>query len=100
MLDIFERHGIPATFFVPGFDAETNPDTIKAIVGAGHEVAAHGYVHESFDVPEDEEEALLRKSHKILTGDGGDSAAGLAQPRGQEEQHHAQGAARTRLYLR
>jgi peptidoglycan/xylan/chitin deacetylase (PgdA/CDA1 family) len=84
MLDIFERHDIPATFFVPGFDAETNPDTIKAIIAAGHEVAAHGYVHESFDVPENEEEALLRKSHQILIETAGVAPLGWRSPGGKK----------------
>jgi peptidoglycan/xylan/chitin deacetylase (PgdA/CDA1 family) len=84
MLDIFDRHGIPATFFVPGYDAETNPDSVKAIVAAGHEVAAHGYVHESFDVPPDEEEALLRKSHDILTETAGTPPLGWRSPGGKK----------------
>ena len=84
MLEIFDRHEIPATFFVPGFDAETNPDTVKAIVDAGHEVAAHGYVHESFDVPEDEEEELLRKSHQILIETAGMAPRGWRSPGGKK----------------
>jgi len=67
MLDIFARHGIPATFFVPGYDAEQHPDTVRAIVAAGHEVAAHGYVHEGFDLLPDEEERRLLKTHHLLS---------------------------------
>ena len=66
MLRIFDHHQIPATFFIPGYDAEHNPGIVREILAAGHEVAAHGYVHESWDIPEDEEERLLRKSHDIL----------------------------------
>jgi peptidoglycan/xylan/chitin deacetylase (PgdA/CDA1 family) len=84
MLRIFERHGIPATFFVPGYDAEHNPGTIRDIVAAGHEVAAHGYVHESFDVPPDEEEQLLRKSHDILTELAGTPPLGWRSPGGKK----------------
>lgn len=84
MLDIFERHAIPATFFVPGYDAETHPDTVRAIVAAGHEVAAHGYVHESFDVPEDAEEELLRRSHQILLDIAGTAPLGWRSPGGKK----------------
>lgn len=84
MLDIFDRHGIPATFFVPGYDAEQNPQTVKDIVCAGHEVAAHGYVHESFDVPLDEEERLLRKSHEILADLAGTPPVGWRSPGGKK----------------
>ena len=84
MLDIFERHGVPATFFVPGYDAEQHPQTIAAITAAGHEVAAHGYVHESFDVPLDEEERLLRKTHDILADRAGAAPLGWRSPGGKK----------------
>src|SRR5688572_23865129 len=50
-LEILSRHNVPATFFVPGYDAEQNVDLVQGIVQQGHEVAAHGYLHESFEVP-------------------------------------------------
>jgi peptidoglycan/xylan/chitin deacetylase (PgdA/CDA1 family) len=84
MLEIFERHQIPATFFVPGYDAEQHPDTVRGIIAAGHEVAAHGYVHESFDVPEDEEERLLRQSHDILVDVTGTAPLGWRSPGGKK----------------
>jgi peptidoglycan/xylan/chitin deacetylase (PgdA/CDA1 family) len=82
MLEIFARHNVPATFFVPGFDAQHNPDLVRAIVEAGHEVAAHGYLHERWEVPEDEEEVLLRRSHDILTGLTGVAPLGWRSPGG------------------
>jgi peptidoglycan/xylan/chitin deacetylase (PgdA/CDA1 family) len=45
-----EKHGVPATFFVPGYDAEQDPDTVKEIDRRGFEVAAHGYLHEAWDL--------------------------------------------------
>lgn len=84
MLDMFERHGIPATFFVPGYDAEQNPDTVRAIIDAGHEIGAHGYLHESFDLELDEEERLLRRSHDILTDLAGTSPVGWRSPGGKK----------------
>jgi peptidoglycan/xylan/chitin deacetylase (PgdA/CDA1 family) len=82
MLDIFERHSIPATFFVPGYDAETNPDLVRRIATAGHEIGAHGYLHERWAVPPDEEEVLLRKSHAILTDLAGTPPRGWRSPGG------------------
>jgi peptidoglycan-N-acetylglucosamine deacetylase len=84
LLEIFDRHGVPATFFVPGYDAEQNPDSIRSIVAAGHEVAAHGYQHESFMVPPDEEERLLRLSHQILSEVSGARPLGWRSPGGQK----------------
>ncbi len=45
-LDILDSHGIKGSFMVPGYDAECFPDLIREIVARGHEVAAHGYLHE------------------------------------------------------
>lgn len=84
MLEIFDRHGVPATFFVPGFDAETNPELVRRIVDAGHEVAAHGYLHERWDVPPVEEEALLRRSHAILSDLTGVAPVGWRSPGGKK----------------
>lgn len=84
IMDILARRGIRATFFVPGFDAETNPDLVRRIVAAGHEVAAHGYLHEGWALPPDEEEALLRKSHAILTEIAGVPPRGWRSPGGQK----------------
>ncbi len=84
LLDILEQHQVPGTVFVPGYDAEQTPDAVRSIVSRGYEVAAHGYVHESWDITEDEEEALLRKSHDILTGLTGTPPIGWRSPGGQK----------------
>jgi peptidoglycan/xylan/chitin deacetylase (PgdA/CDA1 family) len=47
ILSILERHGVRSTFFVPGWTAERHPAAIRDIVAAGHEIAHHGYLHES-----------------------------------------------------
>ena len=47
ILALLERLGVSATFFVPGDTAERHPEALEAIVGAGHEVGHHGYLHES-----------------------------------------------------
>ncbi|WP_427016570.1 polysaccharide deacetylase family protein [Pseudarthrobacter sp. P1] len=46
LLQILDRQGIKGTFFIPGFTAESYPDTVRRIVDGGHEVAHHGYLHE------------------------------------------------------
>ena len=38
--------GVRATFFVPGFTADSHPDVVRAILDAGHEIGHHGYLHE------------------------------------------------------
>lgn len=44
-LDLFDRRGTHATFFVLGWVAERDPALVREIVGRGHELASHGYDH-------------------------------------------------------
>ena len=46
ILALLERHGIPATFFVPGHTALAYPELVREIRDAGHEIGHHGFVHE------------------------------------------------------
>ncbi|MQG76991.1 MAG: hypothetical protein FI703_06660 [SAR202 cluster bacterium] len=46
ILDLLETYGVPATFFIPGFIAETNEETVVEILRRGHEIGHHGYMHE------------------------------------------------------
>lgn len=48
LLDVLDAHSIPATFFIPAWVVENWPRQCQAIVERGHEVAYHGYRHESF----------------------------------------------------
>jgi peptidoglycan/xylan/chitin deacetylase (PgdA/CDA1 family) len=47
LLRLLERHRIRATFFVPGYTAHRHPGPVRDIVAAGHEIAHHGYLHET-----------------------------------------------------
>jgi polysaccharide deacetylase family protein (PEP-CTERM system associated) len=44
-LDLFDRHGVKATFFTLGWVAERAPGLVREIAARGHEVASHGYDH-------------------------------------------------------
>lgn len=46
LLDMFDRAGVKATFFVLGWVAERYPVLAREIGARGHEVACHGYSHE------------------------------------------------------
>lgn len=46
VLELFERHGVHATFFVLGWVAERFPALVRDISAAGHEIASHGFGHE------------------------------------------------------
>ena len=62
ILDLLDRHGLRATFFVPGRVAERHPGRVRQILAAGHEVGLHGYTHRSPAAlsREEEEDELVR----------------------------------------
>ena len=45
MLDLLDKAGVRATFFVLGWVAERYPDLVRRIDRAGHELASHSYDH-------------------------------------------------------
>ncbi len=47
VIEVLGQHDIRATFFVPGHTLDTFPDAARLIADHGHEIAHHGYVHES-----------------------------------------------------
>ena len=48
LLERLEAHGIAATFFVEGMNAELYPDLLREIATRGHEVAYHAWRHEQW----------------------------------------------------
>jgi len=65
VLEILDRHKVPATFFVTGVDSLIHPDLVPSILKSGrNEVGIHGWIHEyppGLD-SEAEEERLLDKA--------------------------------------
>ncbi len=45
ILDLLDKYEIKATFFVPGWTAESYPEPVKEIDNREHEMAHHGYNH-------------------------------------------------------
>jgi peptidoglycan/xylan/chitin deacetylase (PgdA/CDA1 family) len=48
-LDVLDRYGVPATFFVMGDYTEGRPGAIAEYLRRGHQVGSHGYDHQRFD---------------------------------------------------
>ena len=46
LLEVFDRAGIHATFFILGWVAERFPELVRDIAAAGHEIASHGFHHQ------------------------------------------------------
>ena len=67
LLSILEKGNARATFFVLGYIAERFPELIKKISSKGHEIAIHGYIHQSLSKQSpDEFEKSLVYSQNIL----------------------------------
>lgn len=45
LLDVLKSHGVVATFFVVGFQAERHPDIVRRIAAEGHALGHHSYFH-------------------------------------------------------
>ena len=45
MLEVLDKHGVKATFFLEGRWAKENPALVKTIKEAGHEIGNHSYSH-------------------------------------------------------
>ncbi len=81
ILDTLKKYDIPATFFVPGFTAELHPEMIERIIGEGHEVGHHGYLHERPDrLSDEEEEAVLARGIEVLERLTGRKPVGYRSP--------------------
>ncbi len=82
ILDLLDRHGVRATFFVPGWTADHHRDAIAECARRGHEVAHHGYHHvrpDSFPTVRAEREELERGIAAIERAAGG-RPAGYRSP--------------------
>jgi polysaccharide deacetylase family protein (PEP-CTERM system associated) len=72
LLDLFDRSGARATFFVVGWIAERVPRLVEEIAAAGHQVGSHGYLHErAYDLGPDGFRDDLRRSVAALTAAAG-----------------------------
>lgn len=67
VLRLLADRGVTGTFLVCGALAEHYPDTVRAIVAGGHEIAGHGYHHEvTTDLPVETEREIAQESLAIL----------------------------------
>jgi peptidoglycan-N-acetylglucosamine deacetylase len=46
ILALLERHGVPASIFMPAVAAIINAEEARAVVGSGHELGIHSWIHE------------------------------------------------------
>ncbi|MEJ5867580.1 polysaccharide deacetylase [Pseudokineococcus sp. 5B2Z-1] len=81
VLDLLERHRAPASFFVPAVSALLHPEEVRDVAAAGHEVAAHGWIHErNALLGREDERALLLRSLDALEHLAGARPTGMRTP--------------------
>ena len=64
ILDVLRRNDVQASFFVPAVTALLYPEEQRRVIGEGHEVGVHGWIHERNSVlpPHDERELQMRSA--------------------------------------
>jgi peptidoglycan-N-acetylglucosamine deacetylase len=82
LLASFAAAHVRATFFVLGADAAENAETLRAMVGAGHEVASHSHTHPfAFaSLPEEAQRRELEDSRRSLSAASGSEVSGFRAP--------------------
>ena len=67
ILDVVERNGIVASFFMPAVCALIDPDETRRIISAGHEVGLHGWIHENNSLLDEKtERELILRARDVL----------------------------------
>lgn len=81
ILDLFDRHGVKATFFTLGWIAERYPGVVRDIIQQGHELASHGYGHQRANrLSEPEFRADVTRAKNLLEDIGGVVVKGYRAP--------------------
>jgi peptidoglycan/xylan/chitin deacetylase (PgdA/CDA1 family) len=83
MLKLFDKHQIPASFYIPAVSAMLHPEMVPAIMKSGrHEIGVHGWIHENLPALKDAalEERLLTQSIAYLTKVTGKRPVGFRAP--------------------
>ena len=80
-LDLLDRHGVTASFFVLGWTAERHPDLVREIAARGHEIGCHSYAHpQVFELDRDAFRADTERALAALAAAGVTEVAGYRAP--------------------
>ena len=88
ILSLLNEYDIPASFYIPGYIAETHVSLVEDILQQGHEVAHHGYMHEPpATLDPFEEEQILDHGSAILQKISGEKPQGYRSPSWELSEH-------------
>src|SRR5260370_9063613 len=78
---LLEKHDVKATFYVPAVAGMVYSEEQRALVGEGHEIGIHGWIHELNSVlPLAAERDLMMRSADVLEKISGRRAVGMRTP--------------------
>ncbi|MCW9709123.1 polysaccharide deacetylase family protein [Fodinibius salsisoli] len=81
ILDILDRYGVKATFFVLGWVAQKYPSLVRDIAARGHEIGTHGYWHYRVNtLSPDQFHDYLKQSVEVLEDLIGSKIKGYRAP--------------------
>ena len=81
LLDLFARRDAKATFFVLGWVAKCEPQIVRDILSAGHEVACHSFLHQRISqLTPKEFRADTRQAVQVIEDAGGSRILGYRAP--------------------
>jgi polysaccharide deacetylase family protein (PEP-CTERM system associated) len=81
LLELYDRCGVRATFFILGWVADRFPGLVRRIAGAGHEIASHGFHHHLvYTLTPDEFRADVRHARTLLEDIAGCRVRGYRAP--------------------
>ena len=68
LLELLENRGVKATFFLQGANVEAYPDSVLAVLAAGHEIGNHTYSHPAlFDLGVKRPLEELKRTQALIT---------------------------------
>lgn len=80
-LEFLEGHQVRTTCFIVGWLAQREPEMVRAIADAGHEIASHGWEHELVGrLGPDAFRTSIRRSKQVLEDISGQSVCGYRAP--------------------
>ena len=83
VLNLLERHEIPATFFVEGWNARKYDGLAREVVAHGHELAGHGWMHETWnELNQATERDLIARATEAIAEAAGKRPTGWRAPSG------------------
>jgi len=88
ILDMLDAHSVQASFYVPGYVAETHEEMVAEIFRRGHEIAHHGYMHEPpSSLTREQEIDVIESGIRILSGITGEQPLGYRSPSWELSEH-------------